>query len=67
MTIISGTPDRTIGTTTSSAQLAQPAPRVGGYRINQGSYGIMFNFTVKPSAWHRFWCRMCLGWVWEDR
>jgi len=36
----------------------------GKYPDNQT---IIFNFThKKPNAWHRFWQKLLLGWVWED-
>ena len=39
-----------------------PPVYVGGYRLGLFS----FNLTEKPSAWHRFWTRIVLGWTWED-
>lgn len=38
---------------------------VGGYQIG-GDNGLTVNLTRKPSAWHRFWMRACLGWTWKD-
>lgn len=38
---------------------------VGGYRLG-GEFGLTVNLTAKPSAWHRFWMRVCLGWTWVD-
>lgn len=34
----------------------------GGYRMGN----VLFMLLKKPSAWHRFWVRMTLGWKWED-
>lgn len=39
---------------------------VGGYRLGDGPGTFMFHLTGKPSAWHRFWTRVCLGWRWQD-
>lgn len=30
------------------------------------SSGLKFGIEKKPSAWHRFWVRVLLGWQWED-
>lgn len=37
----------------------------GAYHIGPGPT-IAFSLTQKPSAWHRFWMRVCLGWRWVD-
>lgn len=37
-------------------------PAAGGYRLGL----ILFILKHKPSAWHRFWTRIFLGWTWED-
>ena len=33
-------------------------PDVGGYDVG----GVTYMLTKKPSAWHRFWVRVVLGW-----
>jgi hypothetical protein len=35
---------------------------VGSY--NFGGLGI--SLTKRPSRWHQFWMRVCLGWIWKD-
>ena len=46
------------------------APKaVGGYDItgNGGRYNTrVFTFFNKPNWFHRFFCRLLLGWVWVD-
>lgn len=37
-------------------------PDVGGYDVG----GVTYMLTKKPSAWHRFWVRVVLGWEWKD-
>lgn len=37
----------------------------GGYQLG-GPNGLQINIQRKPSSWHRFWMRVCLGWVWVD-
>lgn len=37
----------------------------GGYQLG-GVYGLRVNLCRKPSWWHRFWMRACLGWEWVD-
>ena len=36
---------------------------VGDYHLG----GLAIGFEKKPSWWHRFWMRVCLGWIWKDR
>lgn len=38
---------------------------IGGYQVG-GPTGLRVNFRTKPSRWHRFWMRVCLGWTWVD-
>lgn len=43
---------------------------VGGYDITGGNgmeNSIAFNFTKKPSWFHRTCCRFFLGWRWIDK
>lgn len=47
----------------------KPPNQVGGYRITgKGDIAgsIKFIFCKKPNIVHRFFCRVLLGWVWED-
>jgi len=40
---------------------------VGGYNISGDKvYKYRFNYTKKPSWFHRFSTRLLLGWIWED-
>lgn len=60
-----GTGVAQVGTTTTSHtdwRIFVPPPAVGAYHMDN----IGFHLTKKPSAWHRFWVRMVLGWVWRD-
>lgn len=40
---------------------------VGGYRMGEPPASVTWCFTRKPSAWHRWWVRFTLGWVWIDQ
>lgn len=48
-----------------NTHIPQPPIYVGGYRLGPHP-SITFNLTRTPAAWHRFWMRVCLGWVWVD-
>jgi hypothetical protein len=39
-------------------------PGAGTYAIGESLFIYM---RYKPSAWHRYWTRVLLGWVWADR
>jgi hypothetical protein len=42
---------------------------IGGYQITgrqSPTHNTMFSFVKKPNAFHRFFCRVLLGWVWKD-
>lgn len=49
-----------------SLHVFSQAKYIGGYRLGTGINTLTFNFTFKPSRWHRFWMRACLGFVWVD-
>lgn len=51
------------GKTRTLSELPQP---VGHYRISGYGCSICFHLAPKPCWWHRFWCRVFLGWIWED-
>jgi hypothetical protein len=58
------------GTTAGYATFQPMPPIVGGYDItgsNQVAGSIVFNFTKKPSWFHRTCCRFFLGWKWQDK
>jgi len=38
--------------------------KAAGYYVP--SSGLKFGIEKKPSAWHRFWVRVILGWQWEE-
>lgn len=40
---------------------------VGGYRMGEPPASVTWCFTRKPSAWHRWWVRFTLGWIWVDQ
>ncbi len=55
------TPDETLG------RYEFQNPRyAGAYHLGGDGPTISFAVARKPSAWHRFWMRTCLGWVWRD-
>jgi hypothetical protein len=53
--------------TDHALKIVGQAKYVGGYRLGEVGGSFTFNLTRKPSAWHRFWMRACLGWVWVDQ
>ena len=58
-----------IKTDTQSFKIKTPPPAIGGYNLVGGKgvkNSIQFNLTKKPSAWHRFWTKVFLGWTWID-
>lgn len=48
--------------TTSATYSLLPRQYAGAYRMEN----VYWSLTRKPSAWHRWWVRFTLGWVWED-
>ena len=42
-------------------------PVVGYYCLGANPYTTKLRFTERPSWWHRYWMKTCLGWTWEDR
>jgi hypothetical protein len=39
---------------------------VGGYRLGDGTYSMIFNLTKKPCWLHRKCVELILGWKWID-
>jgi len=39
---------------------------VGGYRLGDGTYSMIFNLTKKPCWLHRKSVELILGWKWID-
>jgi hypothetical protein len=39
---------------------------VGGYRLGDGTYSIVFNLTKKPCWLHRKCVELIIGWKWVD-
>lgn len=49
--------------TPTTTYILLPQPQyAGGYSVG----GLTISLTTKPSRWHRFWVRVCLGWEWRD-
>jgi hypothetical protein len=38
----------------------------GTYTLGDSNSGFQIGLTRKPSWFHRFFMRICLGWNWED-
>ncbi len=45
-----------------TAQVIAIPPYVGYYQFGD----LRLSFQRKPSAWHRYWMRVCLNFVWHD-
>ena len=43
----------------------QQPPVAGYYCIGSPPYQTKISMAEKPSWWHRFWMKTCLGWKWE--
>lgn len=54
--------------TSSGVTMTADFPKpVGQYIIgNAKTYYTAFTLYRKPSAWHRLWCKVFLGWTWRD-
>lgn len=50
------------GHTTQATYSILTRQYAGAYQMEN----VYWSLTRKPSAWHRFWVRVVLGWTWED-
>ena len=49
-------------------EIYKPEKEVGYYNITgKQQYKILFGFTKKPNYVHRLFCKLLLGWKWEDK
>jgi len=55
----------TMGSGIEPPRLARQVTFAGGYQLG-GPMGLQVNLRHKPSWWHRFWMRVCLGLTWVD-
>ena len=39
---------------------------IGGYAMGEKQHCIKFMLTKKPICLHRYFCKLLLGWRWED-